>query len=89
MKHPPHLLFHAEDEAAPEKTTPNTKTIWCVRARRRRKGGLTFAALPGGSFMPGNYASRARPSTPDGPHTPKRKTIGSDREAENSSREKQ
>jgi hypothetical protein len=69
--HPPipsRLLFHAEDEAASENTTPNTKTIRCVRARLRRKP----------TTIPHPHLS-----TPDGPHAPKRKTIGSDRVAEN------
>jgi hypothetical protein len=44
---------------------------------------VTCAALPDGSLKRGNYASRVRPSAPDGPHAPKRKTIGSDRAAEN------
>jgi hypothetical protein len=48
----------------------------------------TCAALPDGSLEPDNYASRARASAPDKPHAPKRKTIGSDRAAENSSRER-
>jgi hypothetical protein len=34
---------------------------------------LTCAALPDGSLKRCNYASRARPSAPDGPHAPKRK----------------
>jgi hypothetical protein len=37
---------------------------------------LTCAALPDGSLKPGNYASRARPSAPDGPHAPKRNARG-------------
>jgi hypothetical protein len=44
-------------------------------------------AVPRRRLKPGNYALRARPSATDGPHAPKRKTIGSDRAAENSSRE--
>jgi hypothetical protein len=43
---------------------------------------LTCGALPDDSLKPGNYASRARPSAPDGPHAPERKTIVSDRAAE-------
>jgi hypothetical protein len=42
---------------------------------------LTCAALTDGSLKPDNYASYARP-------VPKRKTIGSDRGAENSLRER-
>jgi hypothetical protein len=34
-----------------------TLRIRCARARRRRKGGLTCAALPDGSLKTGNYTS--------------------------------
>jgi hypothetical protein len=80
MKHPPQPLFHAEDEAAPEKTTSKTKAIRCVRARRRRKGGFTCATLPDGSLKPNNCACGrklfARKAIKKGAAKPERTFLG-------------